>query len=494
MQIKQIEKLKSLVKQNPTSKYYIELLVKEFAQVDDWRSASQCYADYLDLVDNDAEAYFNHAYNLRFSGEYEKAITQYRTALSLNIAQPEEVYLNIAVIYSDYLRLETDAKIALEQALTLNKQYIPALYNLANLYEDAGDKELAAELFEKIIILQPKYYDALARLAQINKVEDPQAELICKLVSANKDVHIDISEKININFALGKVFDDCGEYDSAFLHFKTANLLDQKISNRYNKAIHEEYIEQIIKIFSNSVFNEFSAISNAHPIFICGMFRSGSTLVEQILAAHPEVSAGGEREFFLRLIENSLSPFPQSLLELSISKFQKIADEYLNDLAKAFPDAVNIIDKRPENYLYIGLIKILFPNARIIYTQRNALDNCLSVYFLRLGGRMNYALSLENTAHYYKQQAKLMAYWQDRFKGDIYTLNYDELVSNSEEEIKGLIHYLQLDWHSNCLNFHEMKNRVKTASVWQVRKPLYASSSGRWKNYQKHISELIAEF
>jgi tetratricopeptide (TPR) repeat protein len=494
MSKKSIENLKQKVKQFPNDKRFIEQLANSYAQIKDWDKACMCFERFLENNPEDADFYFNHAYHLRFAGKYEKSIVQYQKSLQFNISQPEEVYLNIAIIYSDYLRLENEAMAALEVALKLNKTYIPALYNLANIYEDAGDKARASHLFEEILRLEPSYYDALARLAHIKSMSSLNDDIIKKMLKADKDSKIAINTKININYALGKAYDECKDYSSAIHYYANANELDKRHSQPYVPVQHESYINEMMEVFSKDYFANIPVISDEMPIFICGMFRSGSTLVEQILAAHPKVTAGGEREFFIRLIDSELALFPRSMLTTHIDKLQSIAKNYLKDLAKAFPHAENIIDKRPENYLYVGLIKTLFPNARIIYTERNALDNCLSIYFLRLGSRMNYSSDLSHIAHYYKLQQKLMSYWRELYPSSIFTINYDRLVDNPSDEIKQLVTFLKLDWHNDCLNFHQVDNRVKTASVWQVRKPLYRSSSGRWENYRSNVQTLLKEF
>lgn len=485
-----IENLKQSISNDPGNKYLVEQLANEYVQRKDWLNASNCYANYLKHNNEDAEAHYNYAYNLRYAGEYEQAIKEYRKALSLNISQPEELHLNIAVILAEYLRREESAINELEIAIALNSTYIPALYNLGNLYEDAGDKHRAEQLFSNIIAIDPKYYDALARLAQIKTFSDVNDTLIHQLIQANNDHAIELSEKINVNFALGKALDDCKDYENAFRHYELANNISQKTMPAYNESNQEYYIEQIIKVFNDEALIDLKVISDAAPIFICGMFRSGSTLVEQILAAHPKLTAGGEREFFIRLVEGSLAPFPTSVLNTELKKLKNISKNYLADIVKSFPGNEQVIDKRPENFLYVGLIKLLFPNARFIYTQRNPLDNCLSVYFLRLGAKMNYSVNLSTIAHYYKTQAKLMTFWQNKYADSIHVVSYDELVQQPKEQISGLLSFLNLEWNDNCLNFHQVKNKVKTASVWQVRKPLYKTSSGRWENYQRFLPKL----
>jgi tetratricopeptide (TPR) repeat protein len=491
---KSIEKLKTLFQQCPSNKNHLEQLVDFYQQKKDWLSVCQYYKNYLTLVADDADVFFNYAYHLRFLEEYQEAINQYNVALSLNISQPEEVHVNIAIIYADYLRQEDKAFEELEKAIALNNSYIPALYNLANLYEDRGENEQASRLFEKIIIIQPQYYDALARLAHINKFDTVNAPIIKRLILASQDSNVANTTKANIYFALGKAFDDCRAYKQAFIYFEHGNQLDKSISSRYEKQFQQQYIDTIKAVFSDERLAKIAIISEASPVFICGMFRSGSTLVEQILAAHPKVTAGGEREFFIRLMSGSLDPFPSSMLETSFIKLQAIADEYLADLAKAFPEGELITDKRPENFLYIGLLKVLFPNARFIHTLRNPLDNCLSIFFLRLGNKMNYALSLTDTAHYYQLHQNLMSFWDNRHPKSIHTVSYDTLVNNPESEVQKLLNFLSLEWNDNCLNFYKVNNTVKTASVWQVRQPLYKSSSGRWNNYKDQIPALIDIF
>jgi len=491
---KSIQTLITLFHQSPNNKNYLEQLVGFYQQSKNWVGVCQCYKTYLAWVADDADVFFNYGYYLRLLGEYPEAINQYNIALSLNISQPEEVHVNIAVIYADYLRQEDKALAALEQAIFLNSAYIPALYNLANLYEDKGEKKQAYQLFEKIITLQPRYYDALARLAQINKFSTVNDPIIKRLILAAQSADTASATQANIYFALGKAFDDCQAYKQAFIYFERGNQLDQKLSSGYDEKYQERYIKAIKAVFSDERLAKIATLSDASPVFICGMFRSGSTLVEQILAAHPKVTAGGEREFFIRLVSGSLSPFPSRMLEASLVQLQAIADEYLADLAKAFPESQLITDKRPENFLYIGLLKLLFPHARFIHTLRNPLDNCLSVFFLRLGNKMDYALSLTDTAHYYQLQQNLMSFWKNNYPESIHTVSYDDLVDTPESEVRKLLNFLSLEWDDNCLNFYKVNNSVKTASVWQVRQPLYKSSSGRWKNYKDQLPTLIDIF
>jgi len=227
-------------------------------------------------------------------------------------------------------------------------------------------------------------------------------------------------------------------------------------------------------------------VSTDPLVFVCGMFRSGSTLLEQILAAHPALASGGEFDFFQR----RLSAYPDAMLSLDAAAAAQLGADYRAELAASFGAGVRVIDKRPDNILYLGLIKALFPNARILVTQRQPLDVSLSVFFQSLDASQPYANDLFDIAHYYSQQQRLLQHWQQLLGENILTVNYESLVNTPREEIGRALAFLGLDWEENCLSFHETTERVRTASLHQVRRPLYQASAGRWSNYAAHIAKL----
>ena len=226
------------------------------------------------------------------------------------------------------------------------------------------------------------------------------------------------------------------------------------------------------------------------PIFICGMFRSGSTLTEQLLAGLPDVAAGGEIDFLPRLADSELVPFPESLAALSAERLQDIAERYRAELKRVSETAEFVIDKRPDNFLYIGLIKSLFPEARIVHTTRNPLDNCLSIYFLHLDQQMSYALDLMDIGHYFREYRRLMAHWKSKYAPDIFDFDYDALVSDPRPTLERLCTFLGLEPLSGVAQVAPAGLAIKTASHWQVRQPLYRSSSGRSLHYADELKEL----
>ena len=468
-------------------------LANTYAQVGDYPNACRTYHALLLHRPKLAQAHFNLAYYLKQNAQFDESITSYKAALENGIEQAEEVYLNIAVIYTDHLQKHDEAEKYLNMALELNAEYIPALYNLANLYEDSGNKEKTLEYFEAILKIKPNHVKALARIAAFKKFIDKEDEHIKLLVLHAQDPEIALGDKIDAYYALGKAYNDCAEYDLSFQNYTLANQINSFEMLPYSPSATQKHFDNIISQYTKKWLKENSTNKSDAPIFICGMFRSGSTLIEQMLAAHPEIIAGGERDFFSREIHKLGSFLPDDISKKNISYFN-LANSYQSETIELFGDVKFVTDKRPDNFAYLGFIKTLFPNAKIIYTLRNSIDNCLSIYFARLSSGQNYAVNLNHIIHYNDQQLRLLEHWKSLFGDDMQIVKYEDLIDNPKENISTLLKYLNLNWHDDCLNFHELKNSVKTASVWQVREPLYKKSSGRWKNFEKHIQPLISHY
>ncbi len=257
-----------------------------------------------------------------------------------------------------------------------------------------------------------------------------------------------------------------------------------------------KFVDDLIASAATSAAKTAREADGPQPVFICGMFRSGSTLVEQALAAHPAVTAGGELNLLNRIAEIDLAPFPQSLRTLSDERASTLADDYRRELIRRFPQSAVegsiVTDKRPDNYLRIGLIKKLFPDARIVHTVRDPVDTCLSVYFQHIDQRLvGYASDLADAGHYFGQYRRMMAHWKSIYPGDIFDFDYDAFVREPRPALSGLLEFLGLPWNERCLEFHTVKNSVKTASYLQVRRPLYRDSSGRRRHYEAHLAPLL---
>jgi Tfp pilus assembly protein PilF len=443
-----------------------------------------------------ADTWFNLAVLQRKAGRFDAALASYQQALDRGIAQPEEVHLNRGVIYSDCLRRDDAAAKELRAALALNPRYLPALLNLANLQEDLGQRDDALALYERILVTDPHCHVALARHASLTTATGPDSKSVQRLQRALVQPGVAAADRATLGFALGAALEKAGAYDQAFAAIVEANSQSRASAGpggaRYDRAAQERLVDELIDVFSAPQRSE-SMSAAVEPIFVCGMFRSGSTLVEQILAGHPRVVAGGEITFLPNVVRTELSPFPASMPGLTARHAADLRNRYLETLCRLHPGAVRVVDKRPDNFLYIGLIKTLFPAARIVHTTRDPLDNCLSVFFLHLDHSMPYALDLLDTGHYYLQYRRLMAHWKSVYGADILDVDYDALVREPRPVIAALLEFLGLDWADECLAFHERDNAVKTASVWQVRQPLYQHASGRARRFGPPL-ELLGEY
>jgi tetratricopeptide (TPR) repeat protein len=446
------------------------------------------------------DTWYNLGLRRRNLGRPLEALDAYREALERGVSGPEEVHLNRGVIYADDLQRFEDAEREYLAALRIAPGYAPALLNLANLREDDGRRAEAREIYERILAQGPArgptQHEALARLANTTPFTDPADPLIARLREALSGRNLHPAARASLGFALGRALDAIGDYDAAWDAYAAANR-DSRSSAppgtpHYNRASHERFIDRIIASFDAGFAargNDAAAATAGAGalVLVCGMFRSGSTLTEQVLAAHPRVTSGGELPW---LPELARAGFPESFAAADPARIAALATRYAQQRLATFPQADVLTDKRPDNFLYLGLAHAMFPGARIVHTRRDPLDNCLSVWFLHLDHGMAYAGDLLDIAHYYLQQERLMAHWRGLFGAAIHAFDYDGFVHEPRPALEALLAHCGLGWDERCLRFHEAGGRVRTASVWQVRQPLYQASSGRWKNYARHLGPL----
>ena len=460
-----------------------------------WRAgrmaaAAAAYRDILAEHPDLPDCWFNLAQMERFCGNSTAALEAYDQALQHGIQGGEEVRINRGVIYAQDMRDPQQAEREFTAALSLVPDCPPALLNLGNLYEDCGNREGARDCYRRILARDPGNGTALAMLAGLETVSSPDAPLVTQLRQAMAGCSR-AAEKTDLGYALGRLLDGCGAYDQAFAAYADANRLGKigaGAAGFYDRKRHEALIDALIAAFPAG---NRQTTGSAPALFICGMFRSGSTLAEQILAACPGVSAGGELPFIPALVRGELAPFPARLAKIAPEKLAQLAEHYRERIAALFPSAVLVTDKLPDNFLYVGLIKRLFPAAKFVHTVRDPLDTCLSVFFQRFDGGAAYAFDFADIAHYYAQYRRLMAHWKTCFGDDILDFDYDAFVHVPEDNARALLDFCGLPWHRECLSFHRLRNQVRTASVWQVREPLYTRASGRWRNYERHLAPLI---
>jgi tetratricopeptide (TPR) repeat protein len=442
-----------------------------------------------------ANSWFNLGLLFRQAHRPEEALACYQRALNLGIASPEEVHLNRGVIYADYLRQDAEAERELRAALSLQPDFVPALLNLANIQEDRGRRDVALELYRRVLELDPHCTLALARFANMQAPADCDARLIGQLRAALERASLSDPGRALLGFALGRALDGSGAYGEAFSAYAAANAAVRaaamRAGERYDRRAQEQFVDRLIRISSAAPAQAPPLPGpGPTPIFVCGMFRSGSTLAEQLLAQHPGVVAGGELAVLPSLIAEQLAPFPESLASKTRAELEPLARRYREAVAALFPGASYVTDKRPDNFLYIGLIKSLFPDAKIVHTTRDPLDNCLAIYFLHLDLGLSYATDLMDIGHYYREYRRLMAHWRKLYGADIIELNYDHFVHEPSTVAQPVFEALGWRWDPKYLEHPRSDSSVKTASVWQVRKPLYQSSSGRSRHYEQPLAPL----
>lgn len=485
-----VETLSALTREAPDNLYYHSRLAWTLDAVGRTDSAAEYFERLIALRPEAAALHFDRALLLRKLKRHEEAIAAYREALERGIERPEEVWSNLGVLYTD-LRRPHEARACYEEALAIDPAYAPALFNLAGLHEEAGERELAIALYERLLALDPRHREALARIAHATPVTGGGEPTAARLREALADAGEDPEGREALLYALGRVLDAAGDYDGAFAAAREANALARRRLPAYDRRAAENAAAALIETFDADWLSRVESGREDSPVFICGMFRSGSSLVEQILAAHPAVTGGGELDLLPWLVERRFAPYPSRLARASRDEVRQAATEYVARRDELFPDAGIVTDKRPDNFLYLHLVRAMFPRARIVHTLREPLDVCVSICFQRLGGNLAYATDPGDTAHYLRQHDRLMAHWRSLFGDNLHTVDYDALVAEPEPVLRQLVAFLDIEWDPTMLDFAAADHHVKTASLWQVREGLHTDSSGRWRRYERHLGEAM---
>ena len=299
-------------------------------------------------------------------------------------------------------------------------------------------------------------------------------------LAASDDLPAD--QALYIHFALAKALDDVRDYGRAFEHLRQGNALKRERID-YDETGTLKLFEHISAVFDRGLFDRFQGQGDPSsvPVFVLGMPRSGSTLIEQILASHPQIHAAGE----LTILENS---------PMDVTAFRRLGQSYLSQLPKVPDEKIRIVDKLPGNFLRIGLIRLMLPNARIIHTMRDPIDTCLSCYSKLFNTGLPFTYDLAELGRYYRAYSELMAHWRSVLPpGAMLDVSYEDVVDDLEGQARRLIDYCGLPWDDRCIDFHRSNRPVRTASAVQVRQPLFRSSLQRWRNYESGLAPLLDE-
>jgi tetratricopeptide (TPR) repeat protein len=442
----------------------------------------------------------------RRQNRWERAIEALRKAQTL-APKDTEVVIDLA----EALRQSGDRQEALtmlEGALSGQPKSVPLTNALARVLRDYGNLERAEALLAESLRRNPKATESWLIYANLHRFSDADMTDIEAMQRQLQSSSVSRSDFLNLSFALAKAFDDRGDYLQAFEYLRSGNDLKRK-SMRYDRDQHTAFVDRALRVFSSAFFENMRDLGTdqALPLFIIGMPRSGTTLTEQILAAHPNVYGAGELSYFSSvagqlpdLLQVS-TDYPRCCESLNEDLAQQIIQSYLALLRRHDASAQFVTDKMPGNYLHLGLIRLLFPQAPIIHCRRSPLDVCLSIYFQHFKEGHTYAYDLADIAQRYRQYWRLMNHWREVLPGPYLEIEYETLVADSEKQIRRLVEFCGLPWDAACLAFHKQQREVKTASTWQVRQPMYATSRARWRRYEQQLeplrlllSEIIEEY
>lgn len=508
-------------------------LADTLQQAGDSQAAAECLRECLLRFPQCAEAHFHLGNVYRALCQHDDAIREYRAALQLRptIVQAHN-HLGVLLAAAG----ETDEAIDhYKQAIQLQPQYVEAHYNLGNAFRQRQDMASATRAYEQALLIQPNYTPARDGLANtcLELGDDAGAKAhwqaalrtrpgdVRSLLGLAKsgwltpdDPGIDqiearlgepnLSDDVtsHLHFAAAYVLDRAGEIDRAFEHFRQGNAARRTLFHRsgggFNSEEYAQRVQRLIDTFTPDYFHQTQGfgVSSELPVFIVGMPRSGTTLVEQILSNHSQVYGAGELKDIGRIVARLSSQsglgriYCEWLGGLEATQCREIAETHLNRLARLGGKAARVTDKMPENLFHLGLIATLFPRARVIHCRRDARDVCLSCFMQFFDG-LYFAWDLDDLGKYYRGYERVMAHWATALPLRIHHVVYEELVANPEPVIRQLVEFCDLPWEDQCREFHKNSRPVRTMSRSQVRKPVYTTSVGQWQRYAAHLGSLF---
>jgi tetratricopeptide (TPR) repeat protein len=497
----------------------------------DQREAESCFAQARDSQPDYPEAWFNLAVCYEDSGRINEAIVAYRRVISIN-PRGLNAYKNLGLLLSATGRPE-QAEQCYRQALDVRPDQLEIRAGLALAlvqqahYEEAkleyarfkdfsdgsaahltviarielllGEIQAAIQNYQIALVTDPNYIDALLGRLRAAPVRAEDRPLVDRAIEMLRRNDLTNRQRINLCFVVGRALDGLGDYEQAFDYFSRANKL-RRAGLSFDRQRQRRFTQTMIDCCNSGFFSQRTdyGLSAEAPIFIIGMPRSGTTLVEQILSAQPQVFAAGELTLVGNIARERREAAAEDamglawLITLDKAASQNLARQYLRALPHQEASIIRVTDKMPANFLWLGLIHLMFPNARVVHCHRDPLDVGLSIFFHDFGMLYPYAYDLEDIGCYYSEYLRLMAHWRSVLPADfIFDLSYEQLVAVPETNVARLLAHCGLQWDERCLRFFEKQRPIATASHSQVRQPLYDSSINRWKHYQPYLQPLV---
>ncbi len=489
-------------------------------------AAVESYRKVIALKPDHADAHNNLGLALQALGKPDMAVVHYRKALAI---EPDfaEAHNNLGIALQAQGKLG-EAIESYHQALALKPDLAEAHNNLGNTLREAGLLDKAGEHYHQALALKPGYAEAHVGLAYLNldfgNFEAARAALLraleCRpehpvawamLASLRKMAPADESwlntalrmvsqgnsalsgkETYNLWFAIGKYYDDTRQYDPAFSAYRQANALKRQIEGGFDRAGFSRLIDALISTYTADFIRQQreEASPSERPVLIVGMPRSGTSLIEQIIASHPAAFGAGELTFWGQQATANMAAilsgnYGPGLVAHAASECER----YLQSLSAT---AERVVDKMPDNFLRLGFIATVFPQARIIHSQRNPVDICVSIYFQNFVSGHSYGTDLADLAFYYREYNRLMRHWRNALPAErLLEVPYEALIDDQAGWSRRIIEFIGLEWDERCLDFDKTERAVGTASNWQVRQKIYNTSKARWRHYEKHLGPLL---
>ncbi len=449
----------------------------------------------LELNPGLADAQNNLGVALMAQGRIVDAMANLERALELN-PRHAGAHSNLGTALATQGR-SAAAAAHLARAIELNPRHADAHNSLGNICKDDGRFDQAMAHYGQAIAIQPDHGEAYFNRSEIQRFHPADAELAALEALARRD-DLSVSTALHVHFALAKALEDIGDYARSLEHLRTGNAL-KRGQVRYDEVRALGLLRRIAAVFDRDLLNRFHGDGDPSPvpIFVLGMPRSGSSLIEQILASHPQIHGAGELpdlEVAASSLLRSDAGYPECVSALDGATLRRIGQSYLARLPAVPEGKVRIVDKLPGNFLNIGLIRLFLPNAKIIHTVRHPVDTCVSCYSKLFTSGHHYAYDLAELGRFYRGYRELLAHWRSVLPpGAMLDVSYEDVIEDLEGQARRLIDYCGLPWDDRCLSFHETRRPVRTASAIQVRQPLFRSSLGRWRKYETGIAPLLDE-
>ena len=431
------------------------------------------------------------------AGRFAEAATAFKRALR---RRPGSFPLlcNLASALKQHGRVD-EARRTYGDALALEPRSAAALSNLAQLEAESGDHAAARALYRRLLALDPEDAEAWHDYSLIKTYESGDPDLAA-MQSLRARPGLAAGKAMFLDFAVAKALQDAGDVDAAFQRVASGNRL-KRASLRYDVAGDEALVERIVATFDKAFLAAHAGAGamDERPVFIVGMPRSGTSLVEQILSSHSRVLGAGEVNHFRDAVVDAVGAgkgaggrgFPEAVRDFAAQDFKRLGRAYVKRLASGAGKAARITDKMPRNFFFLGLIHMALPKARIVHCLRDPVDTCLSCYQIHFAAGQEFTYDLGDLGRYYRLYARLMDHWRAVLPGRFLELGYEELVARPEPAMRRLLEFSGLEWEDACRDFHLSGRPVHTASAHQVHRPIYRTAVRRWKHYEKHLGPLL---